>query len=52
MLKVIAVLLALWLAFIVIGALVKALFWLLAVGIVLFLATALYGWAKRHSADL
>jgi len=36
-------LLGVWVAFIVLGALIKGLFWLVVVGAILFLATAAYG---------
>ncbi len=39
-------LLGVWVAFIVLGALIKGLFWLVVVGAVLFLATAAYGWGR------
>jgi len=39
-------LLGVWLVFIVLGALIKGLFWLVIVGAVLFLGTAAYGWGK------
>jgi hypothetical protein len=45
----IALLLVVWLAFVLIGALVEGLFWLLVVGAVLFVATAAYGWLKRNT---
>ena len=47
MLGFIALLLVVWLALIVIGAVVEGLFWLLVIGAVLFLATAAFGWLKR-----
>jgi hypothetical protein len=49
MLAFLGLLLLIWLAFIVIGAVVKGLFWLIIIGILLFLATALYGWVKREA---
>lgn len=49
MLGFIALLLVLWLAFVVIGAVVEGLFWLLVIGAVLFVATAAYGWVKRNT---
>jgi uncharacterized membrane protein len=49
MLKIIAILLVVWLAFTVLGAVIEGLFWLAVVGIVLFLATAAYGAIKRGS---
>jgi len=42
----IALLLVIWIALIVIGALVHALFWLLIVGVVLFLITSLFGFVR------
>jgi hypothetical protein len=48
-LGLIAFLLIVWLAFIVIGAVVKGLFWLLIIGAVLFLATAAFGWFRRRA---
>jgi hypothetical protein len=47
-LGLIVVLLIVWLALIVIGAVIKGLFWLLIIGAVLFLATAAFGWVKRR----
>ncbi|MGN6330077.1 MAG: hypothetical protein ACTHOD_00290 [Motilibacteraceae bacterium] len=49
MLAVIALLLVVWLVLIVIGAVVKGLFWLLVIGAVLFVATAAFGWVRRHA---
>jgi hypothetical protein len=49
MLAFLGLLLLIWLAFIVLGAVVKGLFWLIIIGILLFLATALYGWVKREA---
>lgn len=51
MLGFIALLLVVWLAFVVIGAVVEGLFWLLVVGAVLFLATAAFGWTKRSTGS-
>ena len=47
MLGLMAVLLVVWIGVMVIGAVVKGLFWLVVVGGVLFLATAGYGYVKR-----
>jgi hypothetical protein len=44
-----AVLLLIWLALIVLGAVIKGLFWLIIVGAVLFVATAAYGWVKQKA---
>ena len=49
MLGFIVLLLVIWLALAVIGAVVEGLFWLLVVGAVLFVATAAYGWLKRNT---
>ncbi|MGY1815073.1 hypothetical protein [Blastococcus sp. SYSU D00820] len=45
----IVVLLVVWLAVAVIGALLQGLFWLVVVGAGLFLLTAAFGWAQRNS---
>ena len=49
MLAFLAVLLLIWLVFIVLGAVIKGLFWLIIVGAVLFVATAAYGWVKQKA---
>lgn len=49
MLGLLGLLLVVWLVLIVVGFVVKALFWLVVVGVVLFLATAAYGWIKREA---
>ena len=49
MLKLVGVLLALWLAFIVIGALVKGLLWLVFLGAVLFVVTGALGIRKGRA---
>lgn len=49
MLGFIALLLVIWLALAIVGAVVEGLFWLLVVGAVLFVATAAYGWVKRNT---
>lgn len=43
------VLLVLWLAVTLVGAVIEGLFWLLVVGLVLFAATAVWGWFKLRS---
>ncbi|WP_409331780.1 hypothetical protein [Trujillonella humicola] len=48
-LKVIGALLVLWLVVTVIGAVVKALFWLAVMGAVLVVATAVLGVRRRHT---
>ena len=51
MLGFIALLLVIWLALVVIGAVVEGLFWLVVVGVILFVATAAFGWVKRHTGN-
>ena len=47
MLRLLGLLLVIWLAITVVGAVVKGLFWLAVVGLVFFVATAALGWNKR-----
>ncbi|HWO66594.1 MAG TPA: hypothetical protein VNO31_41830 [Umezawaea sp.] len=49
MVRIIAVLLAIWLALTILGAVIKGVFWLAVVGGVLFLGTAAYGAIKGRS---
>ena len=49
MLGFIALLLVVWLALMVVGAVVEGLFWLIIIGAVLFVATAAFGWVKRNT---
>ncbi len=42
----IALLLVIWLVVIVLGAVIKGLFYLVIIGAILFAVTAAYGWAK------
>jgi len=46
---IIAVLLIVWLAITVLGAVLKGLFWLAVIGGLLFIATAAYGAIKNKS---
>lgn len=48
--NLVIVLLVLWLAVSLLGAIVKGLLWLLVVGIVLFALTAAWGWFRRDGA--
>lgn len=50
MLALIGFLLIVWLVFVVLGFVVKGLLWLAIIGIVLFLATAAWGWLKRNTS--
>jgi hypothetical protein len=49
LLAFLAVLLLIWLAFMVLGAVIKGLFWLVIVGAVLFVATAAYARVKQKA---
>ena len=49
MLALIGLLLVVWLVVAVVGAVVKGLVWLLVLGAVLFVATAVVGWVKREA---
>jgi hypothetical protein len=51
-LRLLGLLLVIWLAFTVIGAVVKGLFWLAVLGAVFFVATAAIGWTKRDDRAL
>jgi hypothetical protein len=45
----IALLLVVWIALIVIGAVIHGLLWLLVIGVVLFLATSLFGFLRGRT---
>ena len=49
MLQFLGLLLVIWLALIIVGALVKGFLWLLVVGVILFVVTAIYGWIQRET---
>jgi uncharacterized membrane protein len=51
-LALIALLLLVWLVVIIVGAVVHGLFWLLIIGVILFLATAAYGAVRRRAGHL
>lgn len=51
MLALIGLLLVIWLVFIVLGFVIKGLFWLLIVGVVLFVLTALLGSIRRGTSN-
>lgn len=44
-------LLVVWLVLTLLGALIEGLFWLLVIGVVLFLATAAWGWFKLRGSS-
>ncbi|MGY1618658.1 hypothetical protein ACI797_18115 [Geodermatophilus sp. SYSU D00691] len=48
MLGFLALLLVVWVVLVVVGAVVKGLFWLAVVGLLLFLGTAALGWMRRR----
>jgi hypothetical protein len=48
LLRILLVVLVVWIAITVIGAVVKGLFWLALVGFLLFLATAAFGSTRRR----
>lgn len=48
MLGFLLLLLVVWIVVSILGAVIEGLFWLTVVGIVLFLGTAAYAWAKRR----
>ncbi|MGY1591831.1 hypothetical protein ACI79D_07635 [Geodermatophilus sp. SYSU D00708] len=47
MLRFLGLLLVVWLVITVIGAVVKGLFWLVVVGLLFFLLTAVLGWGRQ-----
>ena len=49
MLALIGIVLVVWLVLVLLGFLIKGLVWLAIIGIILFLATAVFGAAKRSS---
>ena len=49
MLGIIALLLVIWLAITVVGAVLKGLFWLAVIGVLLFVATSALGWGRRKN---
>ena len=50
MLRLLGLLLVVWLAITVLGAVVKGLFWLAVVGVLFFVVTAVLGLRKRNSS--
>ncbi len=52
MLRFLGLLLVVWLAVTLIGAIVEGLFWLAVVGLIFFVATAALGWNKRDKKAL
>lgn len=50
MIRLILLLLVIWLVLAVIGFVIKGLLWLAVIGLVLFIATSIWGWLKRERA--
>jgi hypothetical protein len=48
-LGLLALLLVIWIAFIIIGAVIHGLFWLLIIGAVLFVATSFFGFLRGRT---
>ena len=51
MLALVGVLLVVWLVLAVVGFVVKSLLWLAIVALVLFVATAAFGWVRRKASS-
>ncbi|MEW2500948.1 hypothetical protein ACQPXB_19415 [Amycolatopsis sp. CA-161197] len=49
MIALLGILLVVWLVCVVLGVVIKGLFWLVVVGAVLFVATAVIGFVKRRT---
>jgi hypothetical protein len=50
MLGLLALLLVIWLLFIILGFVIKGLLWLALIGVVLFLGTSAWGWLKNKTS--
>lgn len=50
MLAIIGIVLVVWIVLAVIGFVVKGLLWLAILALILFVATAAWGWVKRKSS--
>jgi hypothetical protein len=48
MVGIVITLLVLWAVFAVLGFAIKGLLWLAIIGILLFIATAIWGWMRRN----
>lgn len=48
-LQILGIVLVIWLAFVIVGLVVHALFWLFVIGAVLAAGTLAVGWARRKS---
>ncbi|MCW3839202.1 hypothetical protein ONA70_03705 [Micromonospora yasonensis] len=48
MIALIVALLLVWLVLVIVGLVVKGLFWLFVIGAILFVATAIVGWVRRR----
>ncbi len=52
MLALIVILLIVWGVIAILGAVIKGLLWLTLIGVILFVATAAWGWIKRRAGSL
>ncbi len=48
MIGLIVALLVIWVILAVLGLVLKGLFWLFVIGVILFLATVVFGWLRRR----
>ncbi len=49
MLGLVLTLLVIWLVLSVLGLVIKGLFWLFIIGLILFVATGIFGWVRRRT---
>ena len=52
MIGIVAALLVIWLVLVVLGFVIKGLLWLALIGVVLFIATGVWGWLRGKSKAL
>lgn len=52
MLRLLLLVLGIWVACMVIGAVIHGLIWLLIIGAVLFVVTSFFGWMKRETMGM
>lgn len=50
MLAFLGILLLIWIVFVVLGFAIKGLLWLAIIGIILLVATAVWGWIKQNAS--
>jgi hypothetical protein len=49
MVGILVALLVIWLVLAVLGLVLKGLFWLFIIGLILFVATGIFGWVRRRT---